>query len=124
MGRYYNGDIEGKFWFAVQSSNDADFFGVTGCEPSELNYCFEKDDLPNVEKGIEKCEKELGDYKEKLDNFFKENDCYNDNELSKLLGTKEEKVNGILSWYARLELGIKIRDCIKEQGWCSFTAEC
>ena len=25
MGRYYHGDIEGKFWFAVQSSNDADF---------------------------------------------------------------------------------------------------
>lgn len=25
MGRYYNGDIEGKFWFGVQSSNDADF---------------------------------------------------------------------------------------------------
>jgi hypothetical protein len=27
MGRYYNGDIEGKFWVAVQSSDDADFFG-------------------------------------------------------------------------------------------------
>jgi len=23
MGRYYSGDIEGKFWFAVQSSTDA-----------------------------------------------------------------------------------------------------
>ena len=30
MGRYYNGDIEGKFWFGVQSSDDADFFGVDG----------------------------------------------------------------------------------------------
>ena len=30
MGRYYNGDIEGKFLFAVQSSNDADFFGQRG----------------------------------------------------------------------------------------------
>ena len=30
MGRYYNGDIEGKFWFAVQSSDDADFFGQQG----------------------------------------------------------------------------------------------
>ena len=28
MGRYYNGDIEGKFWFAVQSSDDADFFSI------------------------------------------------------------------------------------------------
>ncbi len=32
MGRYYNGDIEGKFMFAVQSSDDADFFGVQGQE--------------------------------------------------------------------------------------------
>ena len=30
MGRYYSGDIEGKMWFAVQSSNDWDFFGVEG----------------------------------------------------------------------------------------------
>ncbi len=28
MGRYYSGDIEGKFWFAVQSSYAADRFGV------------------------------------------------------------------------------------------------
>jgi hypothetical protein len=28
MGRYYHGDIEGKFMFGVQSSDDADFFGV------------------------------------------------------------------------------------------------
>ena len=28
MGRYYHGDIEGKFWFGVQSSTDAEFFGV------------------------------------------------------------------------------------------------
>ena len=30
MGRYYSGDIEGKFWFAIQSSDDADYFGVEG----------------------------------------------------------------------------------------------
>ena len=28
MGRYYRGDIEGKFLFGVQESNDADFFGT------------------------------------------------------------------------------------------------
>ena len=28
MGRYYGGDIEGKFWFGVQSSDDADHFGI------------------------------------------------------------------------------------------------
>ncbi len=43
MGRYYSGDIEGKFWFGVQSSDDADFFGVTGYAPETLEYYFEKD---------------------------------------------------------------------------------
>lgn len=27
MGREYRGDIQGKFWFAIQASNDADHFG-------------------------------------------------------------------------------------------------
>ena len=33
MGRYYSGDIEGKFWFALQSSDAADRFGVVGTQP-------------------------------------------------------------------------------------------
>ena len=41
MGRYYSGDIEGKFWFAVQDSDDAEFFGGTNVE--ELDE--ETDDL-------------------------------------------------------------------------------
>ena len=28
MGRYYYGDIQGKFWFAIQSSDDATYFGI------------------------------------------------------------------------------------------------
>ena len=44
MGRYYNGDIEGKFWFAVQSSTDASFFGADPYEPNYVNYYFEKDE--------------------------------------------------------------------------------
>ena len=34
MGRYYYGDIQGKFWFGVQSSDDASYFGV---EPEYLH---------------------------------------------------------------------------------------
>ena len=36
MGRFYTGDICGKFWFAVQSSNDAEYFGA---EPN-MEYTF------------------------------------------------------------------------------------
>ena len=40
MGRYYSGDIEGKFWFAVQSSDDADFFVATGEHSNYFDYYF------------------------------------------------------------------------------------
>ena len=43
MGRYYTGDIEGKFWFGVQDSTDADYFGVQG-EPRFYLYYFSEDD--------------------------------------------------------------------------------
>ena len=36
MGRYYTGDIEGKFWFALQSSNAASRFGGVESEPAYI----------------------------------------------------------------------------------------
>lgn len=119
MGRYYDGDIEGKFWFGVQSSDDADFFGVSGYQPSQLVYEFEEEDLTGVLEGIKKCKAELGSYKPKLDKFFKKNNGYND-EMLKEAGIP----SSYLVWYARLKLGEKIRDSIKNNGHCYFDAEC
>lgn len=123
MGRYYRGDIEGKFWFGVQSSDDADFFGGQSAEPSELDYSFDETELPTVEVGIKECLEELGENKEKLDTYFKANSSYQDKMLSDYLAIEENKLNTVLEWYARLKLGEKIRDCLKETGTCSFTAE-
>ena len=83
-----------------------------------------EEDLKKVEEGIKTCLKELGGYKELLDNFFKDRDGYNEEMISKEFKISEEKVKELLRWYARLELGIKIRYCIKKQGDCNFTAEC
>jgi hypothetical protein len=127
MGRYYSGDIKGKFWFGVQPSDDADFFGGQQSEPAEISYSFTGDDLPTVEQGITKCIAELGDNKAKLDAFFGEggkgHEGYRDEMIATELSISEDAVRGVLAWYARLGLGIKIRDCIKEQGDCSFDAE-
>jgi len=124
MGRYYTGDIEGKFWFAVQSSDDADFFGVEGYQPNFLNYCFEESDLPKINEGVENCLKELGKFKEKLDEFFEKCDSYTDEDLAKNIGVSKDKIHNLLGWYARLELGLKIQKCVKENGGCEFEAEC
>ena len=123
MGRRYNGDIEGKFWFGVQSSDDADFFGQQGQEPNYLNYYFNEDDLPDVNKGIEKCLSYLGEMRNKLDQYFNEKDCYNDRELAKHFNLTKREVSKYLEWYARLHLGEQIRDCINKTGECSFEAE-
>lgn len=122
MGRYYTGDIEGKFWFGLQPSNDADFFGSAGYEPNYLNYYYESDEIPLVEEGIKKCKKELGDWKKIIDDFFKSVNGWNDQIVIEH-GLDLKTFNQKLEWYARLELGEKILKCLKEKGECSFQAE-
>ena len=60
MGRYYSGDIEGKFLFSIQSSDAADRFGVIGQPPSTLIYSFGTEDLENVENELRKIIKKFG----------------------------------------------------------------
>ena len=123
MGRYYNGDIEGKFWFGVQSSTDASYFGGEQGEPNFVNYCFEKEDIPSIKEGINSCKKELKGFKSKLDQFFKDKDAYNEEQLAKALKIPVIKVKFLLGWYARLELGEKILKCVQDTDECNFEAE-
>jgi hypothetical protein len=119
MGRYYSGDIEGKFWFALQSSDCANRFGVSGTTPEVLNYYFEESDLENVEEEIKNIEESLGDKLQLIDKFFEERNGYNDQMLAEAGITQDE-----LRDYADLGLGKQIRDSIKENGSCCFEAEC
>jgi hypothetical protein len=118
MGRYYSGDIDGKFWFGVQSSDAADRFGVIGEQPNYIIYNFGEEDLESVEEEIKNIQETLGDKLQKLDEFFERVEGYNDEDIEALGISRQE-----LSEYADLKLGIKIRDCIKENGNCSFDAE-
>ena len=118
MGRYYSGDIEGKFWFAVQSSVAADRFGVIHTEPNYVEYYFDEEDLPSVEEEIKAIEDGLGDKLQVIEKFFEENQSYNDEMLEEIGITKND-----LSEFADLHLGKKISKCIKEKGKCEFDAE-
>jgi hypothetical protein len=118
MGRYYDGDIEGKFWFAVQSSDAADRFGSKGYA-NYIEYCYCEEDLQGVEDEIKRIEDALGDKLQKLNDFFNEDRVsYSDDQMEEIGIDRHD-----LSEYADLELGIKIRDCIKEEGSCNFKAE-
>jgi hypothetical protein len=81
MGRYYNGDIEGKFWFAVQHSTCGEQFGAIEVEPDYIPYCI-KDSKIALERLIE-IRKELGDKLKLFVDFFKTNNGYNDGMLIK-----------------------------------------
>jgi len=123
MGRYYYGDIEGKFMFAVQSSDSADRFGVIGSEPSYLEYWFQEEDLEQVQNELKRIEKQFGEDFKKIEQFFQDRQSYNDKQLAEYLGTEEELAQKILKEYADYELGKKIEQSIIENGECSFTAE-
>lgn len=118
MGRYYFGDIEGKFWFALQSSTAASRFGGVEQEPEVIEYYFDEDHLEEVEAEIKNIQDSLGDKIKILDEFFKSHTGWTDKQIQELGVSKKE-----LEDYADLGLGIKIRDRIKEMGSCSFSAE-
>ena len=127
MGRYYWGDIEGKFWFAVQSSDDASNFGVDGKyyeKTGTIDYEFHKDDLLKVDEQLQKVQDELGSYMGELNEFFKNNNGYNDEMIVEQTNIPADKVKRALELYARHGLGVEIRDCILKNGSCMFEAEC
>ena len=123
MGRNYFGDIDGRFWFGVQSSYAADRFGVAGVQPEELYYYYSDSDLQEVKDEIKRIENSLGSKLAKLDEFYLETYYYAEDDLCQLLSVDNDQIAGILSEYADLELGRKIRDCIEEHGRCNFIAE-
>ena len=130
MGRYYQGDIEGKFWFAVQSSDDANHFGGSEIELQdddgeiyELEYFFNKEDLESINEGIETCIKDIGEFKPKLDEVFSSSNSYTPDELARQLGVSQAKYRDLMETYARLHLGEKIKKCVEDNGECNFTAE-
>ena len=124
MGRYTSGDLEFKFWFAIQPSNAADRFGVTGVQPEELYYYFDRGNLEDVEEELKVIKNQLGKHRDKMKEFFKIRGSYSDEDLANYLGITEHKAKELLSAYADYELGMKIRKCILENGQCEFTAEC
>lgn len=118
MGRYYNGDIEGKFWLGVQSSDDAEQFGAEPSEPSYINYY--TDDLDACLEGLAQLFADLGmDFDLSLD----EENIWDLADAGRVFkhGSPEEERQGL---FASLELGLKMARCLVDNGSCTFEAEC
>jgi hypothetical protein len=127
MGRYYTGDIEGKFAFGVQSSNAADRFGVIGQPPNYLEYYFEENNLEELQKGLKNIEDAFGGHKPALKIYFDLYKTEDDAPLSFYTYLKEAGLPELsehqCSEYVDYAMGRKILKCIIENGSCSFDAE-
>ena len=140
MGRYYDGDIEGKFWFGVQSSDDAEYFGakdITSENKEEdyhagyVDYCIDNNNIDRVLEGIRICKGCLGENGNILMNFFESNNGYNDEMIIEHYMAKhniqisEDELRGHLTYLARLQLGIQILIYFNQNPDkdCNFTAE-
>jgi hypothetical protein len=125
MGRYYDGDIEGKWWFGVQSSTTPERFGAdaTFVDYRICNDDDFKDEMKELKKG-------LGDKRKTLDEFFKKNNGYNDAMLMEFFKAKypnytKENLTTDLSDYADYQFGLDVAEYFKETGenYCNLSSE-
>lgn len=118
MGRYYYGDIDGKFAFAIQSSFAADRFGQTavndpyenedGDEYDEYTYYFTSDDIPDVREELANILTKIGPYYSQLKMATMDFDT---------------TLSQHLADYYDYELGLQILDCLERTGSCTFGVE-
>ena len=147
MGRHYDGDISGKFWFGIQSSNDAVHFGAEEIEPEPeythtgeeeeyqgdyIDYRISFANIDNTLDGIQECKRELGDELLRFTEFFNAHpNGYNEEMIAKYYKKhfnktiNDEFIRWFLTIYARLGLGIQILVYFNEnpEKDCIFTAE-
>ena len=123
MGRWCSGDIDHKFWVAVQPSNAADRFGGTGHQPEELYYCFSEEDLPGIYEELKNIRDKLGNNLVLLHKFFEDNTTYSEEKVAEYLNVDEKEAKNILSEYADYELVLEIEEAVRTTGQCEFTAE-
>ena len=118
MGRYYNGDVEGKFMFAVQDSNAHERFGAVEEESNYINYVVYRDSYNDIVEELDKIDK--GSIK-RVENMFNNEGGYNDEILARYNVTHEN-----LSEYADHRLGMQLKEFFDNHpnaDECRFEAE-
>lgn len=110
MGRMYTGDIEGKFWFGIQPSNDAERFGAH--ENSVISYGV--DDNDECRERLQEIFTALG---------LREDFAMNADELYTLARNDADQSDERAKLYGSRRLGLKIYQCVERQSYCYFEAK-
>ena len=140
MGRHYDGDISGKFWFAVQSSDDGEYFGALDITEENtdsdyhdgfIDYVIYLSDIDRVKAGIDLCKRQLRNNYVILSEFFSNSSGYNDEMIiehytkTRGIHINEGFLREQLTIFARLDFGTQILLYFNENPGedCHFTAE-
>jgi len=125
MGRNYDGDVEGKWWFGVQSSDTPERFG--GYE-THIDYTICNDDT--FKSGIKLIKEDLGDKLEWLQQFFDENNGYNDAMLMEFMMKKnprydKSELRRDLENFADYEFAMQVKEYFDDTGeeYCNVNSE-
>jgi hypothetical protein len=131
MGRNYTGDIEGQYWTAMQSSDSAAQFGGRHDLPDTIHSFFDQNDLIYVENHLDICKEFIlkiptitDEGIALLNKAFESSSTDNIDELLELHKLKEMKSHEDSSIFGDIELGLKIRNCLKKKRTCTFESEC
>ena len=117
MGRYYNGDVNGKFMFAVQGSDAHERFGAI--QSDYINYVVYRDSYAEICAELDSIKNNSSI--EKVDKMFNEKSGYND-DIKKEFDVSEKD----LSEYADYEVGIQLKEFFDDNpdiDECRFDAE-
>ena len=119
MGRYYNGDVNGKFMFAIQGSDAHERFGAVEEQSNYINYVVYRDSYAEICAELDSI-KHNSSIK-KVEKMFNEEGGYND-EIKKKFDVSEKD----LSEYADYEIGMQLKEFFDENpdvDECRFDAE-
>ena len=95
MGRYYNGDVNGKFMFAVQSSDAHERFGAVEEESGYVPYVVYRDSYAEICAELDSI-KQKG-HIDKVEKMFNDNLGYNNERM------KEYNLHSLISgWSSNL----------------------
>lgn len=103
MGRYYNGDIEGKFMFAVQGSDAGEKFGAVEIENNYVDYFVSRDSYQDIIKELSAIKKRGG--VDRVKAMFDKVEYYNDETMEEHNVTTED-----LEDYADYGLGTQMKE--------------
>jgi len=119
MGRYYNGDVEGKFMFAVQGSDAHERFGALELESNYVDYVVYRDNYAEICAELDAI-KHKG-HIDKVEKMFSKENGWNDEILARHNVTLEN-----LSEYADYEIGMQLKEFFDDNpdvDECRFDAE-